>query len=353
MKPTTELPDDPALPGLLAIRTVGLGRVVPALELGGGPEAIRLVGYTPGSRATLEVRSGRRRFTLKAYAHDAEPEAALYQALAAAGFGEGGRAGARVPPLLAWEPSLQVLALGWLEGPPARQLIREGQGRRAGEMAARWLWSAASAPVKLGPTVGVAQVLLQAGKSVAELAGADRVLGAAAKAVAVALARQPPSESTPRLVHGTLYARHILDLGDEPGAPGVPGAIDWQRFGQGPVELDAAVFLATLTRLRRHDEAAGEASRAEEAFLTETRGLVDPRALRWHRAAALLHLASRLLRRDTAAAARPLVDEAAQLTERVTAAPRRAALELELVLQALSTRPATPEELDEIRRLLS
>ena len=89
MKPTTELPDDPALPGLLAIRTVGLGRVVPALELGGGPEAIRLVGYTPGSRATLEVRSGRRRFTLKAYAHDAEPEAALYQALAAAGFGEG------------------------------------------------------------------------------------------------------------------------------------------------------------------------------------------------------------------------------------------------------------------------
>jgi len=45
------------------------------------------------------------------------------------------------------------------------------------------------------------------------------------------------------------------------------------------------------------------------------------------------------------------VDEAAQLTERVTAAPRRAALEL--VLQALSTRPATPEELDEIRRLLS
>ena len=293
MKPTTELPDDPALPGLLAIRTVGLGRVVPALELGGGPEAIRLVGYTPGSRATLEVRSGRRRFALKAYAHDAEPEAALYQALAAAGFGEGGRAGARVPPLLAWEPSLQVLALGWLEGPPARQLIREGQGRRAGEMAARWLWSAASAPVKLGPTVGVAQVLLQAGKSVAQLAGADRVLGAAAKAVAVALARQPPSESTPRLVHGTLYARHILDLGDEPGEPGVPGVIDWQRFGQGPVELDAAVFLATLTRLRRHDEAAGEASRAEEAFLTETRGLVDPRALRWHRAAALLHLASR------------------------------------------------------------
>src|SRR5947207_7853460 len=161
MRPTTELPDDPALPGLLAIRTVGLGRVGPARELGGGPEASRLVGYTPGSRATLEVRSGRRRFALKAYAHDAEPEAALYQALAAAGFGEGGRAGARVPPLLAWEPSLQVLALGWLEGPPARQLIRHGQGRRAGAMAARWLWSAASAPVKLGPTVGVAQVLLR------------------------------------------------------------------------------------------------------------------------------------------------------------------------------------------------
>ncbi|HEV8304530.1 MAG TPA: phosphotransferase [Gemmatimonadales bacterium] len=350
MKPTVDLPDDPALPGLAAIRESGLAAAFPTLDVASDdPIEMRLCGYTPGSRATLDVQTGRRRFAIKAYAADAEPEAALYRALGAAGFGEGGRAGARVPPLLAWEPSLRVLAIGWLEGPAANQLIKEGQGRRAGELAARWIWSAASAPVKLGPTVGVAQVLVQAGKSVAQLAVADRGLGAAAKAVAVALARTPPPESAPRLVHGTLYARHILDLG---GDPRVPGVIDWQRFGQGTVEIDAGVFLATLTRLgRRHQEAAGEAQRAEEAFLAETHGLVERRTLRWYRAAALLHLASRLLKRDSPAAARPLVDEAGRLTRRAPVAPRRAALEL--VLRALSTRPATPAELDEIRRLLS
>jgi hypothetical protein len=355
MRPILELPDDPALPALVAIRTSGLAAALPTLDVGSDdpqdPVELRLCGYTPGSRATLEARSGRRRFAIKAYAGDAAPEADLYRALAAAGFGEAGTAGARVPPLLAWEPTLRVLVLGWLDGPPANQVIKQGQGRRAGELAARWLWCAASAPVKLGPPVGAGQVLLQAGKSVAELAAADRALGTVAKAVAGALARAEPPESAPRLVHGTLYARHILDLGHG------PGVIDWQRFGQGPVELDAGVFLATLTRLRlRHPEAAGEAARAEEAFLAETRGLVDERTLRWYWSAALLHLASRLLKRDTPAATRPLVDEAARLAERTAGAPKSgkgARAALEFTLQALSTRPATPEELAQLRKLLA
>ena len=75
----------------------------------------------------------------------------------------------------------------------------------------------------------------------------------------------------------------MLDLGDG------PGVIDWQRFGQGPIEIDAGMFLATLSRLGlRHDGHASEAGRAEEAFLAETRGLVDERALAWYRGAALV-----------------------------------------------------------------
>jgi hypothetical protein len=353
MKPILDLPDDPALPAIAAIRTAGLRAVLPTLDLAGDDAVeLRVCGYTPGSRVTLDVQAGQQRVAIKVYADDAEPEAALYRALGTAGFGEDGRAGARVPPLLAWEPALHVLAIGWLHGPPANQVVKEGQGRRAGELAARWIWSAASAPVRLGPTVGVAQILLQAGKSVARLAAVERGLGAAAKGVALGLAAAPPPESAPRLVHGTLYARHILDLGGEPGGPGVPGVIDWQRFGQGPVELDAGVFLATLTRLRRrHEDAAAQATRAEEAFLAETRGLLERDTLRWYRAAALLHLAARLLKRDAPAAARPIVDEAARLIKPAPVVPRAAALEL--VLRALSTRPATPEELEEIRRLLS
>jgi len=161
-------------------------------------------------------------------------------------------------------------------------------------------------------------------------------------------------------VHGTLYARHILDTGEG------PGVIDWHRFGQGPVELDAGMFLATLSRLRLlHQAHAGEALLAEQAFLEGTRGLLDERALDWHRSAALLQLTERLptaARGDWRARAHALLGEATRLAgsaaPRESIAPRkRAALgfkapALELVLQALSTRPATQEELEQIRALL-
>src|SRR5256884_10019928 len=55
------------------------------------------------------------------------------------------------------------------------------------------------------------------------------------------------------------------------------------------------MFLATLSRLRLlHQAHAGEATLAEQAFLEGTRGMLDERALAWHRAAALLQLTERL-----------------------------------------------------------
>src|SRR5256885_13569766 len=122
------------------------------------------------------------------------------------------------------------------------------------------------------------------------LGTADLSVGAAARALAEALARtEPRDDGAMGLVHGTLYARHILDVGEG------PGVIDGRRFGQGPAELDAGMFLATLSRLRLlHPAHAGEALRAEQEFLEGTRDLLDERALAWHRAAALLQLTERL-----------------------------------------------------------
>src|SRR5438132_12954122 len=118
MRPTAQLPDDPRLPGLVAIRDSGLARAIPALGLEEGGEAggveLVLCGYHPGARATLEARVGPRRFAVKTFADDPAPEAALYQALGAAGLA--GDSGARVPPLLAWDHDLRVLVIGWLEG---------------------------------------------------------------------------------------------------------------------------------------------------------------------------------------------------------------------------------------------
>jgi len=362
MRPTAALPDDPRLPGLVAIRDRGLARAIPALGLERGGEAVELVlcGYHPGARATLDARVGQRRFAVKAFADDPAPEAALYQALGAAGLA--GDSGARVPPLLAWDHELRVLAIGWLEGPTTHQLVKQGQGRRAGELAAQWVRRTASLPVKLGLPFGAAGMLHEMRGWIGTLGTADLSVGAAARALAELLARtEPRDDGAAGLVHGTLYARHILDVGDG------PGVIDWHRFGQGPAELDAGMFLATLSRLRLlHESHAAEALRAEQAFLEETRGLLDERALAWHRAAALLQLTERLLtagRGDWPVRAHALLGEATGLAERAAPRPpaarrKRAAFPfggpaLELVLQALSTRPATPEELDQIRKLLS
>ncbi len=321
---TTELPRDPALPGLVAIRSAGLARAIPALGVEDGPVELILHAYKRGARAALEVRVGGRRLAVKAYARDPAPEAELYETLAAAGLapsgpgtGLAGDSDVSVPALVAWDRDLRILVVGWLEGVTAKQLLRNGQGKRAGELAACWLRRATSLPVTLGPPFGAERRLQQAGEWVAALGAADPALGTAAAAVAASLARTAPKEGARRLVHGSLHDRNLLALG------GGPGVIDWQRFGQGPAELDAGMFLGSIARHRLLRESlVGEATRAEEAFLAGTRGLLDERALAWHRAAALLRAAVRVCkelprqkRRDWLARARALLGEAARLAE--------------------------------------
>src|SRR6266567_799807 len=141
---TAGFPDDRALPALAAMRAAGLAGAFRVPELSDSPIEFSLRGYSTGSRATFEARAGDRRVAVKAYAEDPAPEAVLYEALASAGLG--GESDVRVPPLLAWEQDLWVLVIGWLEGPTARDLVRSGQGRRAGELGARWFQRTASLP---------------------------------------------------------------------------------------------------------------------------------------------------------------------------------------------------------------
>src|SRR3989449_516727 len=287
---TNDLPDDPAMPALAAIRAAGLAGAIRVPGLGDGPVEFLLRGYTPGSRAPFEARVGGRRVAVKAYAEDPAPEAALYEALAAAGLG--GESDVRVPPLLAWERDLRVLVIGWLEGPTVQELVKNGQGKHAGGLAARWLRRVASLSVKLGPRLGAARVLPGAGVGAAVLAPPVAGREPPATELVGIRAKTRPKPSPPPLVPGTLSARHILDLGDG------PGVIDWQRFGQGPVELDAGTFLATISRIGLLDRTReSEVAQAREAFLVGTAGLLDGRSLAWHQAAMLLRLAGKQNRR--------------------------------------------------------
>ena len=279
------LPDDRALPALRTIRTSGLAAAMPDLRLGDGPVELRLLNYVPGSRATLDARVGNRRFAVKLYADDPAPEAEAYQRLADEGLAQD--IGARVPRLLAWERDLRILAISWLEGPSASRLIREGQGARAGKLAASWLHSASRREGSLGPPRSSGHMLYRVGASVGAVSAADPVLGATAKVAARMLVRTQPEKETLQLVNGALYARHILDLGDG------PGVIDWQQFGQGPIEVDAGMFLASVSRLAlRRAASKDEATQATETFLSGIRGLSETTRLEWYWAAGLLHLAA-------------------------------------------------------------
>ncbi len=290
-----ELPNDSALPGLVAIRKLGLARAIPALDLRDDPVELINRGYTEGSRITLEVRAGQRRFALKAYADNPSSEAFLYQSLTDAGLTRA--SGCCAPPLLLWEHELRMLAIGWLEGPSANELIQSGQGARAGELAAMWLRRVAELPIRIGPPFGVAAILGQQRRWVADLFAVDASLGAAAAAIADKLERTRPKTQDCSLVHGTLYTRHIFDLGKG------PGVIDWQRFGQGPRELDAGIFLATAWRTKLRAESPElDVALAEESFLTGTAGLLDEHALAWHRSAMLLRLSSKVPRRKNGSA---------------------------------------------------
>jgi hypothetical protein len=151
------LPEDPELPGLVAIRASGLRHVLPKLDLGAGPIELEVRAYKQARRITLELRAPGRRLAVKAYQKSPEDEVALAETFAAAGLAAG--SGARVPRVVAWKRELRLLVIEWLEGPTVSDLLRLGQGERAAELAAGWLELAAKLPVDLGPPRDAAWML--------------------------------------------------------------------------------------------------------------------------------------------------------------------------------------------------
>jgi hypothetical protein len=302
------IPEDAALPALAAMRERGVSQAMPYLELGTGAVEVALRGYTQGKRATLEVRSADRRFAVKVFSQPPELDAQLYAALA------GGSGVVHVPRLAGWDPELCLMSIEWLEGPTLSSVIKGGQGRRAGELAAAWILGARDLHVTLGPHLGAESMLSKAYKWADGLGAADHALGVAASAVARRLVASQPVEGATQLLHGSLYDRHLLDMGDG------PGLIDWDCFGQGPAEVDAAVFLSVVRRGALHRARQESSDEATEAFLACTAGVLDEHVLAWHQAVNLLRLAHKKTRRtedNALATAQPLLAEAERLAASV------------------------------------
>jgi hypothetical protein len=103
-----------------------------------------------------------------------------------------------------------------------------------------------------------------------------------------------------------LKPRH--DIPDDPALPGLAAlrgmglarALPALGLGDEPVELDAGTFLATVWRIGlKGEDLTAEARATEQTFVARTAGVLNPAAVAWYRAAVLLRLASKCVRRRT------------------------------------------------------
>jgi hypothetical protein len=280
------LPLDPALPAFDAIERDGVDATLRALGLPPPFEEIGVLKHHAGSRCTFALRAGGRRLVAKAFrGADVSELVALLRALERHGLA--GPLPPTAPRVIAFDPALRLVVIERLDGPSSTALI--ARGGHGGRLAADWLRRQWAAPIRLGRPYGPAEFLARVERNCAPIVAVSPRLGSAAKELLGALRDRPPPEGETVLVHGSFSVSHVLDLGA--GA----GVIDWDGFAQGPPELDAATFLASLARTGDHRPTlARAAARAAAAFRGGIALDVDPAALAWYEAGARIRSARHL-----------------------------------------------------------
>ena len=267
--PEGALPRDAALPALSLfddgadigrLRTLGIrGTVVARVPL----------GYHPGRRCTLRLVTDEAAYIVKVFARRAERVHTVLTALADADF-----AAVRVPRVLGFDPDVQVLVTD--EFPPAtlEDLVAQGQGARAGTLAAAWITATQSADLQLGRPIDPLDSIAKHGRRADSFHDGD--LADRLRRVLSLLAPRLSTAAEGRvLLHGSFKLEHLHDCGD------AVGPIDWDGYRQGPPEYDAATFLATAAGIAsEHPEWAGAIAEARTAFLEGCGDGLDPSALR-------------------------------------------------------------------------
>jgi hypothetical protein len=268
-----------------------LGHVLAELGIGGAVHA-DLLAHAVGYRCTLRVRTPTTQLVVKGYAHDPRELIDLFNRFQREGLASG--KGPTVPPLEGASESLRCVVTPWLDGPSATNLIRDGHGERAGQLAGAWLQRTANLSLVLGKPYTSEAVRLEARAWVAQIGAADGELGHKASACFDMLDATPPIGGTSAVRHGSFVPRHVLELSDG------PGIIDWDSFRAGVVEVDAGLFLAACSRTGTRRSLAASAAQAAEAFRATLLGIVDPVRLRWYHAAGILRLSAYLAGRRPA-----------------------------------------------------
>jgi hypothetical protein len=269
---------------LLAVITrQGIDEALAGLGISGALQ-VDLLAHTVGYRCTLRVRTPAAQLVIKGYAHDPRELVDLLKGFQREGLAAG--KGPTVPPFVSASESLRSVVTGWLDGPSATNLIRDGDGKRAGALAGAWLRRAADLPLALGRPYTSDAALVEARAWVTQVSGADGGLGHQASACFDQMSADPPAGGTSAVRHGSFVPRHVLELREG------PGIIDWDSFRAGVVEVDAGLFLAACSRMATRRSLAASAAQAADAFRAALLGIVDPARLRWYHAAGMLRLSA-------------------------------------------------------------
>jgi hypothetical protein len=286
------LPDDPAIPLLDAIARQGLDSVLASVDIRDGVLEVDLISHTVGSRCSFRVQTPRAQLLVKGYADDPHELVDLFMGFQREGLASG--KGPTVAPLEGASRSLRCLVTTWLDGPSASDLIRNGQGKRAGVLAAAWLRRTAELPLVLGRPYSSREVLVEARSWVTRIGSADGELAEQASACLDRLSAMPPTDVSPAVRHGSFVPRHVLDLQDG------PGVIDWDSFCVGALEVDAGLYLAACSRMGTRSGLGEAAAMAADAFRDALEGSVAPARLRWYQGAGMLRLSAYLAGRRPA-----------------------------------------------------
>lgn len=282
------LPTDPAIPALAAIRESGWEAFLSEVGIPGRFQGWELLRHRLGDRCVFRIRVAGSSVAVKVYRSDATGIVELAAALAIHGYASGRPP--TIPPVVAHSRQLNAVVTAWLDGQTALDLVASNQGKRAGALAAQWLWAMHGAPIALGRRYDTADVLRDVTRWSGLVAAEHSGLGALAQRLGEALSQAPPSRPL-ELAHGSMVPRHVLDLGNG------PGVIDWDGFRQAAIEFDVGSFLAFLQRMSFRAVLVPGTREAAAAFRTELDGLVDPDALAWYEAVNRLRFAAYLARK--------------------------------------------------------
>jgi Ser/Thr protein kinase RdoA (MazF antagonist) len=247
--------------------------------------------HRPGRRFVVRIETAKRSVAVKAYGGKSEPrELAVLASLQSQNLASG--IAPTIPSPLLVDSRYRAVVSTWLPGPSAKELIASGRGARAGELAGKWLLAAARSEAAVGRGYGPRDLLPRAQGWVRLIADADTELGRMAGDVLTRLAAEPPVDGPPRLVHGELSPKHVLDLGRG------PGIVDWDTFGSGPLEADVAFFV-TATRHRRglRADRRMQTELAVRSLFEEVSELLEENILAWYGMAAALQFAKPRARR--------------------------------------------------------